>query len=310
MIRNIYVSYTNEMLPDYVQAAIDGIERLALRPQVFDRFRTHYTNRSPLEMMRAELEQADVFIAVLGRRYGGIPGVDMTGQPNTHDYSYIELEYRLAGELNIPRFVFVAADHLGLDQRQQSAPGDRQSFEAFLKMMMAEQNVFFYDSPQDMVIELMGRLGSEVRVESIFGDPSRDPQFRADVFMMMPFKPKYKPVYEIHVTKVVKARGLTINRGDDFFANHAVINDIWAAVARCRLVIADCTEKNPNVFYEIGMAHTLGKPCILIAQALKYIPFDVRHLRTIIYTQTDDGLKAFEPALDEAIVALLRLPTP
>lgn len=310
MIRNVYVSYTNELLPDYVEAAIDGIDRLALRPQVFDRYRERYTNLSPTEMMGAELAEADVFIGVFGRRYGGIPPLDLNGQRNTGQHSYIELEYRLAGELGIPRLVFVAADHLGLDARRQSDPGDRPRFEAFLAELMTEQNVFFYDSPDNMLIELMGRLGRLTSIDSIFGEPSRDPQFRADVFMVMPFKEKYKPVYDDHIKKVIAARRLTINRGDDFFANHAVINDIWAAVARCRLVIADCTEKNPNVFYEIGMAHTLGKPSILIAQSIKDVPFDVKHLRTIIYTYTPPGMAKFEQELDEAIVRMLRLPMP
>ena len=63
---------------------------------------------------------------------------------------------------------------------------------------------------------------------------------------------------------------------------------------RSRAVIADCTTRNPNVFYEIGMAQTVGKPVLLITQDESDVPFDLRHLRYIKYAYTPPGMAAFE----------------
>jgi hypothetical protein len=39
--------------------------------------------------------------------------------------------------------------------------------------------------------------------------------------------------------------------------------DVWNSIYSSSIIIADCTGRNPNVFYELGIAHTLGKPVIL-----------------------------------------------
>jgi hypothetical protein len=62
---------------------------------------------------------------------------------------------------------------------------------------------------------------------------------------------------------------------------------------RSRVVICDCTGRNPNVFYEIGIAHTLGREVILITQNPEDIPFDLRHLRSAyIVLFRSDGISS------------------
>jgi len=65
------------------------------------------------------------------------------------------------------------------------------------------------------------------------------------------------------------------------------------------VIVADCTGKNPNVFYELGIAHTLGKPVIIITQSARRYPFDIKHIRYIQYEYTPGGLKSFEKKLAE-----------
>jgi hypothetical protein len=55
------------------------------------------------------------------------------------------------------------------------------------------------------------------------------------------------------------------------------------------------------VFYEIGLAHAIGKETILILRSLADVPFDLRHLRFIVYKYTPPGMKAFETALVNAV---------
>jgi hypothetical protein len=135
-----------------------------------------------------------------------------------------------------------------------------------------------------------------VTVSPMFGLPVA-PVVKADVLAIMPFSNSLRPVYEDHVKVVVRQLGFTVARADDFFAASAVVSDIWNAIYAARLLIADCTGRNANVFYEIGIAHTLGKPVILIAQNAKDIPFDVRHIRVLLYDYTPRGMSEFDAQL-------------
>jgi len=98
---------------------------------------------------------------------------------------------------------------------------------------------------------------------------------------------------------------LQVMRADDFFTAQSVMTDIWNAIYNSKIIIADCTKRNPNVFYEIGIAHTLGKPTILIAQSINDVPFDLRHIRCVEYKYTPRGMTAFHVALKKTIEAEL-----
>lgn len=144
-----------------------------------------------------------------------------------------------------------------------------------------------FDRTQSIVAEPMFGLPKELE--------------KLDVFVLMPFKEELSPVYEDHIKPTCTKLGLTVRRGDDFFTAEAVVKDIWAAIWSARLVIADCTGRNPNVFYEIGVSHTIGQPTILLTQRPKDVPFDLRHLRYIQYELTPRGMKEFEETLDLTI---------
>jgi hypothetical protein len=141
----------------------------------------------------------------------------------------------------------------------------------------------------------------------LFGRPSQSPT-PAEVFVLMPFTDALKPVYEDHMKAVAASLGRTIARADDFFAANSVISDVWNAIYQARVLIADCTGRNPNVFYELGIAHTLGKPVVLIAQSTDDIPFDIRHIRTILYNFTPRGMRDFESALAATLTSELQQP--
>jgi hypothetical protein len=127
-------------------------------------------------------------------------------------------------------------------------------------------------------------------------------------FVLMPFKADLQPVYSDHIKKVVEDQHLMCQRGDDIFSNSAIIEDIWESINRARIIIADLTGKNPNVFYEVGIAHVLGKQVVLITQSIDDIPFDLRHLRNIIYEYTPRGMTQFEANLKNTVQLLLSQP--
>lgn len=141
----------------------------------------------------------------------------------------------------------------------------------------------------------------------VFGRPV-DPPILSDVFVLMPFLDELKPVYEDHIKAVVQRINFTVARADDFFAANSIISDVWNAINRAKILVADCTSRNPNVFYEIGIAHSIGKPVVLISQSPDDIPFDIQHMRTLLYDFTPRGMQAFEDMLEKTLTHELALP--
>ena len=122
--------------------------------------------------------------------------------------------------------------------------------------------------------------------------------------VMMPFAAEFDRVYET-LKEAVVAAGLTCRRGDDIWDNPAIIQDVVSLIDWSRVVICDCTGRNANVFYELGIAHTLGREVILIAQSANDIPFDLRHLRYIKYHDDAEGLQKLAIALEPKVRSLI-----
>jgi hypothetical protein len=146
----------------------------------------------------------------------------------------------------------------------------------------------------------MGRKAFSMRVRPLFKSPTELPKC-ADIFVLMPFAVQYEPVYRDHICAVAKKLSLSVARADDFFTANAIMSDVWSGICGAGVVVADCTGRNPNVFYEIGIAHTVGKRVILITQNESDVPADIRHMRYIAYQYTPPGMNRLEQLLAETI---------
>jgi len=114
-------------------------------------------------------------------------------------------------------------------------------------------------------------------------------QYENIVSIMMPFNAEFNPIYTA-LQEATAAAGFSCVRADDIWEHHTIIQDIVNIIARAKVVICDCSGKNPNVFYEAGIAHAIGKEVILITQSEQDVPFDLRHLRYIHYLPNSEGL--------------------
>ena len=85
----------------------------------------------------------------------------------------------------------------------------------------------------------------------------------------------------------------------------SVIEDIWRLINRSGILIADATSKNANVFYELGIAHTIGKAVIIITQKQEDVPFDVAHLRYFKYSNNDKGKRELREYLTNVTKQIL-----
>lgn len=121
---------------------------------------------------------------------------------------------------------------------------------------------------------------------------------------MMPFDASFKEVYS-SIREAADKAGLQCKRADDIWENASIIQDVVSLIDRSRIVVCDCTGRNPNVFYEAGIAHTLGRDVILITQSEHDIPFDLRHLRYIRYMNNAEGRTSLTTALQSRMHTLL-----
>ncbi len=107
-------------------------------------------------------------------------------------------------------------------------------------------------------------------------------------FVMMPFANPIGGYYATIYEPAIKKAGLTPVRADtDIFATGKIIDQIWTGLKRAKVLVAELTGRNPNVLYELGLAHALHKPVVLISSNEADVPFDVRHVRVIYYELTD-----------------------
>jgi len=140
-------------------------------------------------------------------------------------------------------------------------------------------------------------------VRPFFGSPGDySTAYEEFCFVLMPFEEPFTVIYEDHIKKVVERSQYSCAKADDFYSATEVIKDIWRHINRAAVIVADVTTRNPNVMYEIGIAHTVGKPVVLLSQSMDSIPFDLRAVRHIHYEYTPRGCKQLESRLAKAIV--------
>ncbi|OHC27071.1 MAG: hypothetical protein A2Y50_03360 [Pseudomonadales bacterium RIFCSPLOWO2_12_59_9] len=119
---------------------------------------------------------------------------------------------------------------------------------------------------------------------------------------MMPFA-GFNAAWEA-IQRAATANGMQSGRADNRWDYPAIIQDVVALIDQAAIVVCDCTGKNANVFYEMGIAHALGKEVVIITQNPADIPFDIAHLRHIRYLGNDQGVQQLETDLTARIRTL------
>jgi chaperonin GroEL len=108
-------------------------------------------------------------------------------------------------------------------------------------------------------------------------------------FVLMPFGPPFDGYYLKIIKPAAASAALDTLRSDEIYSTKPIIQDIWNKIWQARVIVADVTNKNPNVNYELGLCHALGIPTIIITRNIDDVPFDYRHRRCITYRVEDAG---------------------
>ncbi len=124
---------------------------------------------------------------------------------------------------------------------------------------------------------------------------------KATIFSIMKFEKDFDELYADVIVPKCSEFGYKAIRADECYTTTAILDDIIKEISDATIVIADVTMDNPNVFYELGYAHALKKPTILLADIDKRerLPFDVSGYRTIFYNNSIGGKKDIEKTLEK-----------
>jgi hypothetical protein len=157
----------------------------------------------------------------------------------------------------------------------------------------------------------VGREGGARASSSVNRAPSRSStpatMTNKTCFVMQPFAPPYGGYYETMFEPAIERSGLRSIRADaEIFGTGKVMDQVWRGIKSADVLVAELTTKNANVYYELGIAHALGKPVVLIASNESDVPFDLRHIRVIYYDMTDPfwGSKLIDKIADNIRSAL------
>lgn len=140
------------------------------------------------------------------------------------------------------------------------------------------------------------KLGKTVKIEA-----------NASCFVVMPFAPPHGDYYtKIYDPAITKA-GLKPVRADaSIFGTGKIMDQIWSGINAASVLVAELTTRNPNVFYELGLAHALRKPVVLVSSNENDVPFDLQHIRVIYYDVNDPfwGQKLIDKVAENVLSAL------
>jgi len=168
-------------------------------------------------------------------------------------------------------------------------------------------------------LEVVRELSSTVRYrfdpEKVSPQMTVHPIWRSRVrtndracFILMPFGQPWSPGILELLRSTLTACGFTAIRADDYYGG-VIVEDVWKGINEARIIIAECSPPlNPNVAYELGIAHTLGKDVIMISQSTdaSKTPLDLRHFRHIPYTNDDQGYRRLREEIPKHINAIVR----
>ncbi len=103
------------------------------------------------------------------------------------------------------------------------------------------------------------------------------------VFVLMPFSQEFSDIYTFGIRGAAEDAGAYAERVDEQIFTEGILDRIFNQINKADVLVADMTDRNANVFYEVGYAHALGKVVLLLTQKVDDIPFDLKHRPHIVY---------------------------
>jgi hypothetical protein len=126
-------------------------------------------------------------------------------------------------------------------------------------------------------------------------------------FVMQPYAPPLGDYYEKIYKPAIQKAGMQPVRADaEIFGTGKIMDQVWEGINAAKVLVAELTSRNPNVFYELGLSHALRKPVVLISSNENDVPFDLKHIRVIYYDVNDPywGQKLLDKVAENILSAI------
>ncbi|MGL2964576.1 hypothetical protein ACSVH2_12210 [Flavobacterium sp. RSB2_4_14] len=173
------------------------------------------------------------------------------------------------------------------------------------KVTLYVNNIKIIDSTQDIrkgQIKFYISSSNEVIISKL-----KVHNIKPKAFIVMQFSDEFNNLYTEVIRPICEDNNLECERADEFYTSTPIIADIVKSLNDCSIIIAEISPDNPNVFYEVGYAHAINKPTILLCDRKKRdrLPFDISGFRTLFYEDTIAGKTAIEKNLKKFLETML-----
>lgn len=135
------------------------------------------------------------------------------------------------------------------------------------------------------------------------------PKTLGECFVMMPFGGYFDRYYIEIFLPAIEQANLVPRRADDIFRPSTIVKDIWELTRNAQVILAELSTQNANVFYELGLAHAISKPVVMVTESMSDVPFDLRALRVLVYDKNHPawGIE-LQKGITEALKETLEAP--
>jgi hypothetical protein len=219
------------------------------------------------------------------------------------DISDVYNYYRGEALPDQPFLVNALTDRFGI-------PADKVSefFDIFVRSMRAAE-LLDESGAQTRLLDAGREMATPSTVKGLPRKSTSSARAGSSCFVMQPFAAPLGGYYDLIFKPAIEQAGLVPVRADaEIFGTGKIIDQIWRGIQDANILVAELTTKNPNVFYELGLAHASQKPVILVSSNEDDVPFDLRHIRVILYDRTDPfwGQKLIDNIADKIASAIDR----
>ncbi|MCK4869546.1 MAG: hypothetical protein KAS93_00375 [Gammaproteobacteria bacterium] len=225
---------------------------------------------------------------------------------NFNDILSDEVLRVLENLFNIKYFLSEQSDLISLLDKTPDGPGPIVNYENAIKaanILLKHVKVEVVKDRVGLGVQIRSLNGILISTDSNVMDISKRFEFVPTVFnvtdisinpklvsVMMPFGREFDGVYKV-IRDACDQCCLDCKRADDIWEKSVIVEDVFNLICSSQIVLVDFSGKNPNVMYETGIAHTLGKHVIPISQSMVDVPFDLQHHRCLAYLLNSEGLR-------------------
>lgn len=187
--------------------------------------------------------------------------------------------------------LYLERSNIGLQRQRIELEMFRQSIESSLYMKNKElaanrerwedANHMLYEASRRPIVEAGSHAFENNFLSSLSIDRDEIAVDQRSAFLLAPIHPIFKKQNEL-IKSAFSSLGMTCETADEEFVSGPILSVIVRRILSASVVVALIDGRNPNVYYEIGLAHAFGKSVLMVANGVEDVPFDIQSQRLVI----------------------------